>query len=405
MSNEKRYLTSKEQEDLVVNNRKLVYYLVGRMGVPESDYEDMVSIGTIGLIKAASTFDDSKNVKFATYASMCINNEIFMVFRKNKKHTSDVSLDAPISTDSDGNELSLANLIPDPDSDCSRTVETNLVFERVINIILNLLKPKERLYMLYRIGGETQQNISIKLGCSQSYVSRIDKKINLKVKSLFSDVKQIKGDFSMKIVEDSYVITFSSKKINNFSKIFADFLLAISAIEDMPTFKVNCSKERFVIQLPADLQSFSVIAQIVEKIDDFSMTFGSNDTLNKVCNNEVEKQKSSKVQELPKAEINVEENEVIDIEHPKETSEKETEKSNEQIADSESSENDAKSVNKVKQIRDYMLKQTTFSSKELKQKFPEMEASAIGNAIYLAKKKGLIKKTGVRGEYIVEKKS
>lgn len=398
MSNEKRYLSSKEQENLVINNLRLVYYLVNKLRVSGSDYEDLVSIGTIGLIKAASSFDDSKNVKFASYASTCINNEILMEFRKNKKHENDVSLDAPIASDSDGKELSLADLISDPDSDFSGKIEMNHSFERVINIILNLLEPKERLFMLYRIGGKKQREISIKLGYSQSYISRIEKKVNLKVKSFFSNMKQAKEAFSMKVVEDSYIITFSSKEIKNSNKIFAKFLMTISSMEDIPTFKVNCSKERFVIQLPANLQSFSVIAQIVEQVDEFSMAFGSNATLNNTCNDEVENKKSNKVQELPKAKINVEENN-------EEDTKKYAEKSNEQTADSKSSQDDAKSENKVKQIRDYMLQQTAFSSKELRKKFPEMGTGAIGNAIYLAKKKGLIKESGVRGEYIVEKKT
>lgn len=171
-------LNSNEQEELVMKNKKLVYHLVNKLGASQNqtDYEDLVSIGTIGLIKAAASFDDSMNIKFATYATRCINNEIFMYFRKEKSHANYISLDDTIANDSDGKELTLADKLPSTDRNFAEIVEENAIFERVINIILNLLKPKERMIMLYEMSGTTQSSIAESLNISQSYISRLEKK-------------------------------------------------------------------------------------------------------------------------------------------------------------------------------------------------------------------------------------
>lgn len=268
-------LSSKEQEELVLKNQRLVYHFVNRLGINNpNDYEDMVSIGTIGLIKAAATFDKSKKIKFATYASHCINNELFMHLRREKKYINDISLDEVIAINDQGKEITLGDKIPSSEKDFTEELAETEIFIKCISIILNLLESKERLIMLYEIAGNTQKDIAKKLNISQSYISRLEKRINKKVKSYFLDTtKQFKEVFSMAIVGESYEISFASKEVKHFNKIFATLLQNLTDTKDLPDFKVDCNKKRIVVQIPAHPESFLFIAKIIQEIDDFSMNY------------------------------------------------------------------------------------------------------------------------------------
>ena len=372
-------LISKEQEELILKNRKLVYYLVNKLKINNSDYEDIVSIGTIGLIKAATTFDKSKNIKFATYATRCINNEIFMHFRKEKSHINDISLDDSIGNDGEGNELTLRDKIPNSDKDFTEVIEENEIFIKFISIILNLLESRERLIMLYKIAGIKQSFVAEIFNISQSYISRLEKKLNKKVKSYFSTKKNFEEVFSMAIVGDFYQISFSSENIKNFNKIFATLLKNITSTEDLPDFKVSCNKERIIVQVLAHPESFSFIAQIIQEIDNYSMRFVSNKNMSSNEDNSLNMKTDDANNYMMK------ENRNSTIEEKNRT----TEKLN--IKDS-----------KVKQVRDYMLSMDYFTIKELKQHFPNLTSGTISNAIHLAKAKGLITST-IKGEYKVIK--
>lgn len=387
-------LTSKEQEELVLKNQRLVYHFVNKLNVAPSEYEDMVSIGTIGLIKAAATFDKDKKTKFSTYASRCINNELFMHLRKEKLHIKNISLDDLISKNDEGKEMTVGDKIPSSDKDFTEEILESENFIKIISIILNLLEPRERLIMLYGIAEANQSVIAEALNISQSYVSRLKIKLNKKVKAYLTTTKQFKEVFSMSIEGDSYKISFASKDIKHFNKIFAT-LLQKTSTEDLPDFKVNCNKERIVVQIPAHPESFSFIAKIIQEIDDFSMTFVSNKTTLPTDNTISQKIESNDTDESDNSvEETVSENPISKDNIP--TSE-EVDTVFKIATDSE-----VERGSKVKQVRDYMLSMDSFTVKELKQHFPNMTTMTINNAIQLAKTKGLI--TGIeRGKYVVNK--
>ena len=141
----------------------------------------MISIGTIGLIKAVNTFDPSKKIKLATYASRCIENEILMFLRRNSKTRQDVSLDEPLSTDWDGNELLLSDVLGSDDDDVYRVIEED-VDRELLRDALKKLSGREQRIMCLRFGlsgGEcrTQKEVADELGISQSYISRLEKRI------------------------------------------------------------------------------------------------------------------------------------------------------------------------------------------------------------------------------------
>ncbi|MBE6038787.1 MAG: sigma-70 family RNA polymerase sigma factor [Anaerofustis stercorihominis] len=174
---------------LIEHNLRLVIYISRRYDSIQMQ-EDLISIGTIGLIKAINTFDPDKNIKLATYASKCIENEILMYLRKTGKQRSEISLDEPLSTDWDGNELVLADII----SSDELPVSSNLEKESEIIMLreaINKLSKDEQLIIALRfgIGGNrrrTQKEVADILCISQSYISRLEKKI---VKTLRKEMK------------------------------------------------------------------------------------------------------------------------------------------------------------------------------------------------------------------------
>lgn len=168
-------------ERLIEHNLRLVAYIARKFENTNIDYEDLISTGAIGLIKAVKTFKADKNIRLATYASRCIENEILMQIRKNSKIKNDLSLDKPLSEDFDGNQLVLADIIPS-DDDLITTAIDEPGDKQLIGELISKLNSREREIMVLRYGLEgqqelTQREVAVKLGISQSYISRLEKRI------------------------------------------------------------------------------------------------------------------------------------------------------------------------------------------------------------------------------------
>ncbi len=177
------------RDKLIEHNLRLVAHIVKKYYTVGYDQDDLISIGTVGLIKGVSTFKPDKNIRLATYASRCIENEILMHFRATKRSTQEVYINDAIDTDKDGNSLSLIDIIPD-DTNISDEIETKLRIEHLKSIFDKVLTKREQkiINMRYGINGEdeyTQREIAKKLGISRSYVSRIEKSALLKLKGNF----------------------------------------------------------------------------------------------------------------------------------------------------------------------------------------------------------------------------
>lgn len=174
---------------LVEHNLRLVAHIIKKYYQNYGGQDDLVSIGTIGLIKAINTFDLNKNIKLSSYASRCIENEILMFFRNNRKSSQDVSLNDTIDTDKDGNPLTLMDIMAS-DMDVAEDVDTKLHLE-VLNAYINeVLTPREKEVIIkrYGIGGgkvQTQRELAKKLNISRSYISRIEKKALEKLRSRY----------------------------------------------------------------------------------------------------------------------------------------------------------------------------------------------------------------------------
>lgn len=174
---------------LVEHNLRLVAHIIKKYYQNDSAQDDLVSIGTIGLIKAINTFDINKNIKLSSYASRCIENEILMHFRSSRKSSQDVSLNDTIDTDKDGNPLTLMDIIAS-DMDVAETVNTKLHLDVLNDYINEVLTPREKEIIIkrYGIGGvrvQTQRELAKALNISRSYISRIEKKALEKLKKRY----------------------------------------------------------------------------------------------------------------------------------------------------------------------------------------------------------------------------
>lgn len=176
------------RDKLIEHNLRLVVFLAKKYENTKVDLEDLVSIGTIGLIKGIKTYSMGKNIKLATYASRCIDNEILMYLRKNKKIKTEVSFDESLSFDSDGNELHLEDILgTDPDI-VTRGLEED-TNKRLVMEEINKLDTRDKEIIVMRYGlitGEemTQKDVAKLLGISQSYISRIEKKVIRRLRNI-----------------------------------------------------------------------------------------------------------------------------------------------------------------------------------------------------------------------------
>ena len=169
------------RQELIEHNLRLVVYISKRFENTGINIEDLISIGTIGLIKAVNTFKSGKNIKLATYASRCIENEILMYLRKISSQRTEISFDEPLNTDWDGNELLLSDILGTDDDEVYRPLEDDADKQMLMEAI-DCLSQRERSIILMRFGlpgGKeyTQKEVADKMGISQSYISRLEKRI------------------------------------------------------------------------------------------------------------------------------------------------------------------------------------------------------------------------------------
>lgn len=182
------------KQTLIERNLRLVVYIARKFENTGVCVEDLISIGTIGLIKAVNTFDAEKRIKLATYASRCIENEILMYLRRSCKLKLEVSLDEPLNVDWDGNELLLSDILGTDNDLVCRDIEDE-VDKELLNIAMNRLNPREKRIMELRfgLGGRselTQKQVADMMGISQSYISRLEKHI---LKTLKREMQQMSG--------------------------------------------------------------------------------------------------------------------------------------------------------------------------------------------------------------------
>lgn len=189
---EKMYLKKLKEGDknakeiLIERNLRLVAHIVKKYSFPNKDVDELISIGTVGLIKAIDSFDSSKGTRLATYASRCIENEILMYLRRTNKIKGEISIDEPLNQDGDGNELLLSDILGTDTDSISRELEEE-VDKKLLKAAITKLNAREKNIMELRFGfitgnEKTQKEVADMLGISQSYISRLEKKIISKMR-------------------------------------------------------------------------------------------------------------------------------------------------------------------------------------------------------------------------------
>lgn len=179
------------KDKLINHNLRLVAHIVKKYsGAGEAD--DLISVGSIGLIKAIESFEYDKGTQLSTYAARCIENEILMLLRVNKKHKAVMSIEESLGQDKDGNDIELGDIIPDDDEDVSQKVENTILTEKIMHIIKNNLSPREAEIITMRYGinntpALTQREVAEKLGISRSYISRLETKAIEIIKNHFDE--------------------------------------------------------------------------------------------------------------------------------------------------------------------------------------------------------------------------
>ncbi len=193
---EKEYLIKYKNGDsdaknvLVEHNLRLVAHIIKKYCSTPEEQDDLISIGTIGLIKAVNSFDESKGIKLATYASKCIENEVLMYFRSQKKSSQDISINEPIDSDSEGNPLTLMDIICTEDT-ISDDIDKKITIQKLYRFVEEIKNEREKTIIIMRYGlyctePMTQKQIAKILKISRSYVSRIEKKVLLELREKFN---------------------------------------------------------------------------------------------------------------------------------------------------------------------------------------------------------------------------
>jgi len=203
---EKYYLTKLKEGDplakgiLVERNLRLVAHIVKKYSYPHKDIDDLISIGTVGLIKAIDSFDTSKGTRLATYAARCIENEILMLIRNTKKIKSEVYLQDPIGVDKEGNEISLMDVLSSEEDSVIEVVENRMQVKKLYDKINKCLTDREKIIIKMRYGltdgkPRTQREIAALLDISRSYVSRIEKRA---LKKMYKEFNSSNGNLKNK---------------------------------------------------------------------------------------------------------------------------------------------------------------------------------------------------------------
>jgi len=262
-------MLSKEQEKRVIENRNIVYYVMAKLRIDfnSSDYEDIHSIGTIGLIKAAILFDETRGVSFFEYAKRLIQNEIITYFRKSKKHSSNISYDEFMEKVDEKWVLTYTNAIISKESYFVDEIEKKDIFIQTVNIILNCFKGQNRTIALYAFGDLTQKDIGKILNITQGYVSRIIKKVYTSIREIVEEDIKYEKTIYMTIEERKYVIKFKPKDIEKFDLKFTEIIRTLNINNGLLNHAISRDRSKYIIELIADTNSFALLARIFELIE------------------------------------------------------------------------------------------------------------------------------------------
>lgn len=263
---------SNEQWQLVFNNERLVHFYIKKklgININSPEYEELESIGNIGLIQAAATYNKEKNIKFSTYAIRCISNEIGMYYRKENKRKNDISLDAPIPKQKDGEDkITIRDTLEDPKGNFTERMMRKDQLAKALSIILNCLNATEKYVILCVMAEVQQEPIAESLKLSQSYISRITSKTKVKIREIYEkeiDYRE-KVEVNLPIENEELVLAFRLADISyaNFLESLED---AINRVNALPDTKLENNEEKIIMRMPISSETMAFIAEIFRSLE------------------------------------------------------------------------------------------------------------------------------------------
>ena len=256
----------KRTDELVKQNLGLVGLVVKGLVKQNQDRDDLFQIGSIGLIKAANGFDETKNIKFTTYAAQCIQNEILMEFRRQggkSRNAPTLSFEAPIKENNEGKKLVVGDMIVDQKQNFEEQKELIEMLEEVLNYVINKLEFKERYIVLCCAGGITQDELAEQLQISQSFTSRIEKNSIKKLKRFVKfNKKEVTGPYHVFVKESMIEFVF-----NGTEEQMNEVMRKIDFRESVPKFTINYDGEKLKIKIPGDPESMPFVAKLLNIIE------------------------------------------------------------------------------------------------------------------------------------------
>lgn len=381
-------LTDKESK-LVENNVGLVHMVLKKMNLKGQTYEDSYSDGILGLIEAAHHFDETRKVKFSTYAVYYIKGFILSHLYPAKKKLSCISLQTPFSVNDVSNGC-LQDILVNPMPDEIEQYTEKESFEQYVNKLLNSLFFRQRIILLYRLAGFTFSKIAAYLHLSIPRIVQI-KNLAIRHLSLLDELTiKYKEVFYFEMKENHYCISFFTSEIQHFNAIFAQFLTSLTSTDGLPSFRIISTSERVTLYLPEDLSSFALLAQLLEKIDLYGFQYTSSPR-------DFEPEKAMVMAKSDYANIPKKDLANLSLSLNKELKGDKASDQKEVKADITSLAKLPKST-KQNELKNYILSKPTFSVCELQENFPHICYSTMALTIRNLSRKNLIKKVK-QGDY------
>lgn len=266
----KTYVLNDKQRKLVEKNLKIVPYFLRRLPCKNTEYEDLLSVGNIGLIKATATYDASANNTFGTYAKKCIENEFYMAKRKTKNRSKEISLES-IVTCKDDDEISLKDIVLVDPTDITKGIEERDSLERTLELLLNMssLKLKEKQVVFYRLGGMKQSEIGEKVDLSQGSISRVIKNAFSKVRNFINQNPDYTKEIRVRVTPTKYYLNIMLEDEAKCKLAYQILTEQRTYTDNIPDYMVSIGGSSITVSTYAEEEAYITIADILPKIEPY----------------------------------------------------------------------------------------------------------------------------------------
>lgn len=266
----KTYVLNDKQRKLVEKNLKIVPYFLRRLPCKNTEYEDLLSVGNIGLIKATATYDASANNTFGTYAKKCIENEFYMAKRKTKNWSKEISLES-IVTCKDDDEISLKDIVLVDPTDITKGIEERDSLERTLELLLNMssLKLKEKQVVFYRLGGMKQTEIGKQVDLSQASISRVIKSAFSKVRNFINQNPDYTKEIRVRVTPTKYYLNIMLEDEAKCKLAYQILTERRTYTDNIPDYMVSIGGSSITVSTYAEEEAYITIADILQKIEPY----------------------------------------------------------------------------------------------------------------------------------------